>query len=308
VPLDPQAKLVLDNLPSGLFDIHTTTPTELRKLYEDSHELPFPAEPVARVEERRVPGPGGEIPIRVYAPNADTATPPVVFFHGGGWVLCNLDTHDGAARKLANASGCTVVSVDYRLAPENPFPAAAEDCYAAAQWVSDNAEQLGARPGPIAVVGDSAGGNLATVTALMARDGNGPDVAQQVLVYPVIDCDFERPSFLENAEGYLLTRDVMIWFWDQYVPDETGRRDPYVRPLGAELAGLPPALVITAEYDPLRDEGEAYARALKEAGVDVTCTRYDGMIHGFLSFADFVDKAKEAMGQAGAVLRGALKP
>ncbi len=307
MPLDPQAKLVLDNLPSGLLDVHSTTPIELRKLYENSTELPFPAEPVARVEERSAPGPAGNVPVRVYAPDADAAGPPVVFLHGGGWVIGNLDTHDGAARKLANASGCTVVSVDYRLAPENPFPAAAEDCYAAAQWVSDHAEQLGARPGPIALVGDSAGGNLAAVTALMARDRSGPEVAQQVLVYPVIDCDFERPSFLENAEGYLLTRDVMMWFWDQYVPDESRRRDPYVRPLSADLAGLPPALVITAEYDPLRDEGEAYAESLQAAGVKVTCTRYDGMIHGFFSFADFVDKAKEAMGQAGAALRGALK-
>jgi acetyl esterase len=300
-------KLVLDNLPADLLDVRSTTPLELRKLYEGQTQMPFPAEPVAAVQERRVPGPDGELAVRVYTPDSEGPHPGIVFFHGGGWVIGNLDTHDGTARKLANAAGCSVVSVDYRLAPESPFPAAAEDCYAATAWVAENRADLGVGPGPLAVAGDSAGGNLASVVALMARDRSGPELGFQLLLYPVIDCDFDRPSYRDNAEGYMLTRDVMQWFWDQYVPDPAERRNTYVNPLAAaSLADLPPALVLTAEYDPLRDEGEAYAERLKSEGVDVTCTRYDGVIHGFFSFADFLDKGKAAVKQAGDAVRGAI--
>lgn len=307
MPLDPQVKLVLDNLPGDLLDVRTTTPLELRKMYEDQTQLPFPAEPVAAVAERRVPGPDGELAVRVYTPEREGPHPGIVFFHGGGWVIGNLDTHDGTARKLANAAGCTVVSVDYRLAPESRFPAAAEDCYAATGWVAEHRDDLGIAAGPLAVAGDSAGGNLATVVALMARDRDGPQLGFQLLIYPVVDCDFDRPSYRDNAEGYMLTRDVMQWFWDQYVPDPTERRNPYANPLAAaSLADLPPALVLTAEYDPLRDEGEAYAERLKSEGVRVDCTRYDGVIHGFFSFADLVDKGKQAIAQAGAAVREAL--
>ena len=302
--LDPQVKLVLDNLPTDLLDVRKTTPLELRKLYERQTTAPiFPAEPVAHVEERSVPGADGEIPARIYAPEGSEARPPLVFFHGGGWVIGNLDTHDGKARKLANASGRSVVSVGYRLAPEHPFPAPAEDCYAATAWVDAHREAVRGGPGPLAVAGDSAGGNLAGAVALMARDRGGPALGFQLLIYPVADCDFERPSYRQNAEGYMLTRDVMMWFWDQHVPDVARRRDPYVNLVAAEdLRGLPPARVITAEYDPLRDEGEAYAARLEAAGVPVTCRRYDGMIHGFLSFADFVAVGKEALQEAAAAL------
>jgi len=308
MPLDPQARLILDNLPEDLLDVRRTTPLELRTLYAEQSQLPFPAEPVADVAEREIPGPAGPVPVRIYTPEGEEPRPAVVFFHGGGWVIGNLDTHDGTARKLANAAGAVVVSVDYRLAPEHPYPAAAEDCYAATRWVAEHgAAELGVAPGRLAVAGDSAGGNLAAVVSLMARDRGGPALAFQLLVYPVTDPDFERASYRENAEGYLLTRDVMEWFWDQYVPEAERRHDPYAAPLRApDLSGLPPALVVTAEYDPLRDEGEAYARRLEEAGVRVRCRRYPGMIHGFLSFADVVDQGKEAVAEAGTALRAAF--
>jgi acetyl esterase len=308
MPLDPQARLVLDNLPAGLLDVRTQTPAQLRSLYQGQTTI-FPAEPVANVASRRVPGPAGEIPVRVYTPAGAGPRPAIAFFHGGGWVIGNLDTHDGTARKLANASGCTVVSVDYRLAPEHRFPAAAEDCYAALCWLAENAAAVGVRADALAVAGDSAGGNLAAVTAQIARDRRGPDLAFQLLVYPVIAPDFDTPSYRENAEGYLLTRDTMRWFWDQYVPDPYERAHPYASPLAArDLAALPPALVITAEYDPLRDEGEAYARSLRAAGVPVTASRYDGVIHGFLSFSDFMEQGKRAVEESGAALRAALRP
>jgi len=308
MPLDPQAKLILDNLPEDLLDVRRTTPLELRALYAEQSQLPFPAEPVADVVDREIPGPAGPVPVRIYTPEGEEPRPAVVFFHGGGWVIGNLDTHDGTARKLANAAGAVVVSVDYRLAPEHPYPAAAEDCYAATCWTAEHgAAELGMAPGQLAVAGDSAGGNLAAVVSLMARDRGGPAPGFQLLVYPVTDPDFERPSYRENAEGYLLTRDVMEWFWDQYVPDAARRHDPYAAPLRApDLSGLPPALVVTAEYDPLRDEGEAYARRLEEAGVRVRCRRYPGMIHGFLSFSDVVDQGKEAVAEAGTALRAAF--
>ena len=308
MPLDPQVKLVLDNLPPGLLDVRRGGVADLRALYAD-RPMPFPAEPVARVEDRTLPGPAGGIPVRVYRPEAAGTPPALVYFHGGGWVMCNLDTHDGSVRKLANASGCLVVSVDYRLAPEHPFPAALEDCYAATRWVAAHARSLGARPGPLAVAGDSAGGNLAAAVALLARERGGPELALQLLVYPITDCDLDRPSYRENGEGFLLTRDATAWFWEQYVPDAAARRNPLAAPMAAEdLSGLPPACVITAEYDPLRDEAEAYAARLREAGVPVTCTRYPGMIHGFLAYADFVDGGRRAVAEAGAALREAFGP
>jgi acetyl esterase len=306
MPLDPQARLVIDNLPPGLLDVRSKAPADLRALYEGQTTI-FPGEPVARVENRRIPGPAGEIPVRIYTPKSDDPRPAIVFFHGGGWVIGNLETHDGTARKLANAAGCSVVSVDYRLAPEHRFPAAAEDCFAALAWTADNAGELGVRADALAVAGDSAGGNLAAVTALMARERGGPGLRFQLLVYPVTSPDFDTPSYLENAEGYLLTRDAMRWFWEQYAPEPAHRSHPFAAPLAApDLAGLPPALVITAEYDPLRDEGEAYARRMAAAGVPVTASRYDGVIHGFFSFSDFMEKGKSAVEEAATALRTAL--
>ena len=266
MPIDPQAQMVLDNLASlNLPPFWTMPPEEVREITA-AMRPPVEGEAVARVEDRAVPGPAGEIPVRIYRPEGAAPLPALVHFHGGGWVIGSLDGADITCRALANASGCVVVSVDYRLAPEHRFPAAPQDCYAAARWVAEHAGELGIDPARVGVSGDSAGGNLATVVALMAREKGGPPLAFQLLVYPVTDCDFTSASYEANADGYFLTRDWMTWFWDHYIPDVSQRSDPRASPLRVkDLSGLPPALVITAEFDPLRDEGEAYAERLREA-------------------------------------------
>lgn len=264
-------------------------------------------EPVAKVEDRSVPGPEGSIGVRIYTPEGKGPFPVVVFYHGGGWVTGSIDTHDALCRKLTNASGCMVVSVDYRLAPEAKFPAAAEDCYAATLWVSENAAALNCDTQRLAVCGDSAGGNLAAVVSLMARDRGRPLIALQVLIYPVTDGSMESGSMRELAEGYSLTHAGMAWFWNHYVRDDNDRNHPYAAPIRAtDLNGLPPALVITAGYDPLRDEGEVYAARLQAAGVPVTCTRYEGTIHGFVSFGDNLDLGKAAIAQTAETLKKVL--
>jgi acetyl esterase len=262
---------------------------------------------LAEVEDRRIPGAAGEIGVRVYRPEGRAPLPALVYFHGGGWVIGSLETHDGACRELANRVGCVVVSVDYRLAPESRYPAAAEDCYAATKWVAGNAQALGVDPARIGIGGDSAGGNLTAVVALMARDRGGPALRHQLLIYPVTDADFGRPSYRENAEGYLLTTKAMEWFWGHYVPDPAQRAEPYAAPLRAkDLAGLPPAFVITAEYDPLRDEGEAYAKRLQQAGVPTRLQRYDGAIHGFFAMGLLSEVARTALADAVAEAKRAL--
>ncbi len=246
----------------------------------DPEQLP----PVGRVRDLSIPGGdvGTELPVRVYEPDADGPAPVVVYFHGGGWVVGNLDTHDATCRTLAAESGSVVVSVDYRLAPEHPFPAPVEDCYAALEWVAENAAVVGGDPGRLAVAGDSAGGNLAAAVALLARDRDGPSLAHQVLVYPVTDFDLTTDSYEENAEGYFLTREDMAWFWDHYLERPVDRSNPYAAPLQArDLSNLPPATVVTAGFDPLRDEGVAYADRLDEAGTSVSHHHYEGVIHGF---------------------------
>jgi acetyl esterase/lipase len=230
-----------------------------------------------------------------------------VWFHGGGWVVGDLESADATARHLTVRADCVVVSVDYRLAPETKFPGPAEDCYSATKWVAQNAASINVDPSKIAVGGDSAGGNLAAVISLMARDRGGPPLALQLLVYPVTDRDFSTESYVQNAEGYQLTRDSMIWYWNHYLKSDADVANPYAAPLQAQdLRGLPPALVITAEYDPLRDEGEAYAHRLEAAGVNTTCIRYDGMIHGFFGMATAIDKGKQAIAQASASLKAAF--
>ncbi len=262
---------------------------------------------VMRVEDRTIPGPGGAIPIRIYTPPLPGALPALVYFHGGGFVIGDLDTSDFRCRLTTEWVGCVVVSVDYRMAPEHIFPAAAEDCYAATAWVAAHAAELRVDPARIAVGGDSAGGNLAAVVALMARDEGTPALMFQLLGYPVTDANFETASYRENAEGHGLSLAQMRWFWDLYVPDLEERSNPLAAPLRAEsLAGLPPALVATAEFDPLRDEGEAYARRLAEAGVKVELRRYDGLIHGFFGqTADFA-AARAAFNDSVAALRSAF--
>ncbi len=247
------------------------------------------------------------MPVRVYTPQGEGPFPGLVYFHGGGFVLCNLDTHDGICRSLANAAGCVVVSIDYRLAPEHPYPAAPEDCYAATQWVAKNGAELDIDVSRLAIGGDSAGGNLTAVTALMARDRGGPTLRFQLLVYPVTDCAFDTASYRENAEGYFLTIGMMRWFWQKYLTDPAQARDGYASPLrAADLANLPPGLCITAGYDPLRDEGEAYAERLRKAGIDIRTSRYAGMFHGFFGMGGQIDKAREAIAEAAAALRAAL--
>lgn len=240
---------------------------------------------IAGVEDLNIPGPAGEIPIRVYTPEATGPVPIVVFYHGGGWVVGSIDSYDNMARFLAKKSSSVVVSVGYRLAPEHPFPAAPEDAYSALEWVSRNSGAIGGDPDRIAVAGDSAGGNLAAVVALMSRDRGGPELYYQVLIYPVTDVSrMDTESYENFAEGFFLTRSEMEWFRSQYLPDEKDWVHPYASPLLAEdHAGLPPAMIITAQFDPLRDEGEAYAHKLHEDGVPVDLVSYQAVIHGFMT-------------------------
>jgi len=237
------------------------------------------------------------IPVRIYAAESGGLRPALIYFHGGGFVFGNLDTHDSVCRAFAIESGAVVISVDYRLAPENKFPAAVDDSYAATQWVAANAGRLGIDASRIAVGGDSAGGNLATVVAMRCRDAGGPALALQLLIYPVTDVSsFETASHRELAEGYFLTRAAMEWFTGHYLASPDQVRHPEASPLLAkDLSGLPPAVVITAEFDPLRDEGEAYAKRLQQSGVSVTIKRYPGMIHGFISMHGVISGGREAI-------------
>ncbi|MEO1061042.1 MAG: alpha/beta hydrolase [Actinomycetota bacterium] len=279
------------------------TPEEARANYDAA---PKPdADPLVRVEDHVLPGPAGDLPVRVYADSIGTPLPVVAFFHGGGWVLSSVDGHDSLARRIAKRSGALVVSVEYRLAPEHPFPAPHEDCWAATRWLAEHAAGLGGDPARLAVAGDSAGGNLAAGVALRARDESVP-LALQVLIYPCIDTEQTRPSMAENGTGYFLTAGDMDWFWGHFVPPQH-RDDPYAVPMRAgDVSGLAPALVQTAEYDPLRDEGEEWAARLAAAGVPVTTTRYDGVVHGFVSRWHQMAAAELAHDEAAAALRRAF--
>ena len=308
MPIDPQVRSFLDALAElNEPPMHTLAPEEARRLNAAKSDAMGPAEPVAGTHDRTVPGPGGPIPIRLYLPHGTGPFPVLVYFHGGGWVIGSIATHDVTCRQIVNAAGCMVVSVDYRLAPEHRYPAAVDDAYAATAWVFEHAANIGADPRRVAVGGDSAGGNLAAAVSLMARDRDSFRPRLQLLIYPILDYDLNTPSYRENADGYLLTRETMRWFWECYLGRAEDGRQPYASPLRAEdLRGLAPALVITAEYDPLRDEGEAYAARLREAGVPVTLTRYDGMIHAFFRRAELFDQARVAMQQAAEALRRAF--
>ena len=308
MPLDPQAQRVIEAVAQlNLKPVESSTPEEARESLRIRTEALGPFDSVAAVADHRVPVKGGAITARVYSPGGPGPHPALVYYHGGGWVIGDLYTHDGLCRSLTNAARCVVVSVDYRLAPEFKYPVAVEDSYAALAWTAANAGRLGIDPRRVAVGGDSAGGNLATVVALVAGERGGPGIVHQVLIYPVTDYDFGTPSYHENATGYLLTRDGMRWFWSHYLGREAQGLERYASPLRApSLAGLPSALVITAECDPLRDEGEAYAARLRDAGVAVTLTRYPGMIHGFIRMTRILDQARTALDEIAGSLQKAF--
>jgi acetyl esterase len=264
---------------------------------------------VGEISDLTVDTPLGAVPVRLYRPVSSGVGPRplLVWFHGGGWVIGDLNTADPTARDLCAQSGALVASVDYPLAPEHPFPAGPEACFEVTRWLADHAADLGADVRRVAVGGDSAGGNLAAVTAVMARDRGGPDLRFQLLVYPVTDCLGSYPSVKDNGEGYLLTNDAMVWFGHHYLPEGTDLKDPLASPIYTpELVDLPPALVITAEFDPLRDEGEAYGMLMEQAGVPVTTSRYDGMVHGFFSMTAVLDAGRTAVAEAAAAVKLAL--
>jgi acetyl esterase len=308
MPLDPQAQKVVDALAAlNLKPIKDSTPAEARESMRTRTAALGPFEEVAAVADHRVPVTGGEIMVRVYRPAGVSPHPVLVFYHGGGWVIGDLYTHDGICRSIVNAAGCAVAAVDYRLAPEFKYPTPVEDSYAGLLWVVANATRLGLDPARVAVGGDSAGGNLAAVMALLARDRRGPRLLLQVLVYPVTNHDFGTVSYRENATGYVLGTEDMRWFWRHYLAREEQGREPQASPLLAKsLANLPPALVITAGCDPLRDEGEAYAGRLRDAGVAVTLTQYPGMFHGFLRMTRILDQSRVLLDEMAAALRKAL--
>jgi len=312
--LDPQVQEVIKLvIKSGRPAYNTLSPKDARQLFRETRPASTPTPPeIGAVKNVAAEGPGGPIPLRVYRPAgvaSSTALPALVYYHGGGWVIGDLDTHDVQCRQTAAEAGIVVVAVDYRLAPEHKFPAAVDDAWAATRWVVAHGSELGVNSRRIAVGGDSAGGNLAAVVALMARDaGNAPAIALQVLTYPVTDLSSESKSYGDFADGYLLTRDSMRWFKNHYLKSASDADDWRASPLrAASLAGLPPALIITAGFDPLRDEGAAYAARMTEAGglVDYVC--YGGMIHGFMPMGKLIDTGNRALSHVAVSLRQALK-
>lgn len=290
MPLHPDARAFLDLRDSqGSIDNQFLSVADARA-QSIRLNTAAPVQQVARVRDIKIPASQGEIPARLYYPTDADNLPILVFFRGGGFVIGTLDTSDEACRQWAHQSGCLVVSVDYRSAPDHKFPAAAEDAYQATRWVADHAAELGGDASRLAVGGMSAGGNLAAVTSLMARDKGTPDIKFQVLCVPVLDYNFDTPSYYANADGYGLTAGSMKWFWGHYLANPSDGANPYACPLrAADLSGLPPAFVMTAEYDPLHDEGAAYAEKLRAAGIPVEHRNYEGFIHGFLGSQAVVD-------------------
>jgi len=310
MPLDPQAATFLEQLARQRARPIESLPVDLsRRAALLGAGISIDPPELALVEDRKILRPDGtELLIRITVPKDETGPHAVcLYFHGGGWVLNSIDTHDDLVRRLTAESGCVFINVEYRLAPEFKYPSAVEDAYTALLWTHQYAAELGCDPDRIAVSGDSAGGNLAAAVCLMSRDRGGPTIASQALIYPITDCDFERQSYHDNAEGYFLTRKEMKWFWNHYVATSDQMREPYASPLLADsLANLPPAIILTAEYDPLRDEGEAYAAALRSAGVAVTFRRYEGMIHAFVRRVQQFDAAISAIQEIAQHLRSTI--
>lgn len=303
MPLDPQVQALLSQMEEqGLPPFEEMSVPFARDVMGSFRDLQGDPEPVGEVTNVLATGPAGLLPVRVYHPSPGTALPLMIYFHGGGWVIGNVEVYDKPCRALANAGQCVVASVEYRLSPETKFPGPAEDCYSAALWLAGHAAELGADPERVIAAGDSAGGNLTAVVSLMARDRGAPRIDQQILLFPVTAParGTTFPSYEQNADGYMLTRGAMVWFWDHYVSSPEQATEPYASPLHAkDVSGLPPAVVATAEYDPLRDEGRAYAERMSEAGVPVTSLPYDGMIHDFFLMGAAIGRTRRLLTDIG---------
>lgn len=310
--LDPQARSYLDLLANiGAPPLHSLQAPQARVAYKKARAIAQPEPPpVAAVANLSASGPVGEIPMRSYRPRGSSPTqslPVLVFLHGGGWTIGDLDTHDVVCREISNRAGCAVIAVDYRLAPEHRFPAAVDDAIAATLWITGHARELAIDAQRIAIGGDSAGGNLAAVAALFMRDNGGPRLALQLLIYPATDFRADTPSHRENGSGYLLTREMIDYFSGCYLTGPQDMDDWRASPARAEsFRGLPPAFVLTAGYDPLRDEGAQYAQLLRDAGVAVEYVNFDGQIHGFITMSKVIDAATAAFDRCGAALKRAF--
>lgn len=310
MPLDPQAEVLLKQLTeAGAQPFERLTPAEGRVAALGFKDLGGEPEGVASVDHCFIPGPTADLPAWIYRPDGATAgpSPGLIYFHGSGWVVGNIAVFDSVNRALANRTGCVVIAVNYQKAPEHEFPIPFDDCYAATQWIFDNASELGLDAARIGIIGDSAGGNLAAAVTLRARDENGPKLAYQVLVYPAVQYGWDSPSAVANAEGFLLQRASMEYFWKHYVRSAIDGRNPYCSPLAAEdHSGLPPAFIACAEFDPLCDDGRNYAEKLEAAGVPVEFRLYEGMIHGFLWMSGVLDQSKLLIDEIGQKVQAAL--
>ncbi len=309
MPLDAQVEGLLKAMAEqGAPPLHTLSVADARAMAASEPMLQLAGEPieVGSVSDITIPVDGAEIAARVYTPESTGPHPVVMFFHGGGWVICNLDTHDNVCRPICRDADAIVVSVDYRMAPEHRFPTAANDCFAATRWVADNAASLGGDAHRLAVCGDSAGGNLSAVVSQMARDAGGPEISFAALIYPAVDMTDHGGSMIENATGYFLEMATMEWFTNHYVsPDDYS--NPLASPLlNPNLAGLPPCFIATCEYDPLRDQGEAYGAALRANGVAAENKRYDGLIHAAVNMTGVLDGGRALVADVSARLRDAL--
>ncbi len=305
MPLHPTLQMMTENSrATGRGGLRNGTLEEARTGYDAIAAAGGDLPELAGTDDRTIPGPAGEIPIRVYTPLGDGPFPILVWYHGGGFTIGSLDSHDPICRQLCAQAECLVVSVDYRLAPEHRFPAAVDDAFAALQWIGAHGAEIGGDPGRIAVSGDSAGGNLSTVASIMARDAGGPAVCFQALIYPTTDARADYPSVRDNGDNAFLSNDTMLWFYEHYHGDTDSKLDWRASPILTEdLSDLPPALIITAEFDTLRDEGEAYGEALREAGNAVTVRRYDGMTHVFVQLAGLLEDGRSAIAEVAAALR-----
>ena len=310
MPLDPSIEALLAEMEAqGAKPFEELSVPDARIAARAFAELQGPPEDVASIEHHFIPGPTADLPVRIYTPEGDGPFPGLVYFHGSGWVVLNIEVCDTTMRSLANSTGCVVVAVNYQKAPEHPYPIPFDDCWATVQWTVENADAFDIDAARLGLLGDSAGGNLAAAIALHARDHGGPAIAFQGLIYPVTDYGWDTASYHENAEGYLLQRGSMEWFWNHYIPDPSVADDPRVSPLRAsDHSGLPPAFIATAEFDPLRDDGRAYHAKLHDAGVPVTYVEYDGMIHGFYWMQGVTDVAKRLHHDLATAVREALQP